>query len=890
MKKILTFTLISLLLFLPLVRAGWWEDFWNLFGVKLAIADYTVELGGSCVENKDCIGYPDNICNGVWTMCCPDDVYVPSDSTYSESYDLCTAGEGTTTTTTTTGGESCTVYYDGTYKDCVCSSGDIVCGDECVNGQWVDDIQRIQCTDSGYECQVASGDFSVNGELYPQGTPGRYYVRDVRCGSEATTTTVTQTTTTTTIISGEPYIDEVKAEPNSFTTPQDVDVYCKANSAGSDKTLHLDVRLKNPSGTEIFDSGIIGNGILEVWYSSIPKEKFSSYGTYKAVCNLRETIVWSFDPLLDSKEVSIDYSEEGVTTTTTTTIPDGTTTTTLEGCWIEGKQVTTFDCDEVLILPCVIGQTVEFDCSVCCSGRAKCEETGGAFCTVGVTTTTISVGTTTTTIGPGDVTCVDNGNKLLNVECCPEGYATPTICSDDKCCGYPSNKCVGSYFSRKCGSYTDLGKIVIDEIWWTKDGTQLSDQYKVQIGDTVGLHLKLHSEITQTVEIKLEIKESDPVAITDEVVNVISLGETTLSTTPTVFDEEFKVPSIPDGWFGLLGDADLYFHPLFNGEERCVDGTTGTGSFCGAHGGGKDNSRILKVRKGEGGLAKGIELIDWGFYIGEQKVWQVPEGADVNVKVTMKAISPVSGRLKLILRSDTWMWYDAVKGIEEENIDLTTDDVYVITLAFRPSQDSVLHTETYHINVELDGEDLFGRLPSSRTEDIKVIVGQVLVQEYGWYSGGSKVTEVGSGETVNAVAIFNNIGEAQSSGVGKIKIRQDVKWAGDKDVKQCQQPAQIPSGGNYELVCPFVGEDGTAYHFEVFWNEDKLVERSNSVCTGGGLFGCKDPLDWIIDFIFGRNWLYIIIFIIFAIGGIFLLFFILPFLLQIMLMMKELRE
>jgi hypothetical protein len=136
--------------------------------------------------------------------------------------------------------------------------------------------------------------------------------------------------TTTTIPIQESKITELSVSPASFQTPQTVKVECKALRGENDKrTLHLDIRMNDPRGKEILDSGNLGNDKLEVTHY-ITSSYFTEGGDYKVICNLRETVL-GIDPLIDSKNAIVKYSPLPSTTTSTTILTTTTriTTTTI---------------------------------------------------------------------------------------------------------------------------------------------------------------------------------------------------------------------------------------------------------------------------------------------------------------------------------------------------------------------------------------------------------------------------------------------------------------------------------------------------------------------------------------------------------------------------------
>jgi len=133
--------------------------------------------------------------------------------------------------------------------------------------------------------------------------------------------------TTATIIIEETKIIELSTSPDNPHTPQNITVKCKAlRATGDTRTLHLDIRLKNPSGNEILDSGNLGDDELDVTYEILTFE-FTETGDYKVICNLRETSLLP-DPLIDSKNTIVSYSTPAIPSTTTTRITTTTRQTT----------------------------------------------------------------------------------------------------------------------------------------------------------------------------------------------------------------------------------------------------------------------------------------------------------------------------------------------------------------------------------------------------------------------------------------------------------------------------------------------------------------------------------------------------------------------------------
>ncbi|MDI6826846.1 MAG: hypothetical protein QMD36_06755, partial [Candidatus Aenigmarchaeota archaeon] len=101
-------------------------------------------------------------------------------------------------------------------------------------------------------------------------------------------------TTTTIIPVGISAISELSVDPTSFQIPQTVTVKCKAQrGTGDERTLHLDMRMNDPSGKEIVDSGNLGNDRLDVTHYIT--SSFTEGGDYKIICNLRETRI-GIDP------------------------------------------------------------------------------------------------------------------------------------------------------------------------------------------------------------------------------------------------------------------------------------------------------------------------------------------------------------------------------------------------------------------------------------------------------------------------------------------------------------------------------------------------------------------------------------------------------------------
>jgi len=459
----------------------------------------------------------------------------------------------------------------------------------------------------------------------------------------------------------------------------------------------------------------------------------------------------------------------------------------------------------------------------------------------------------------------------ITVDCCPEGYSVKALtCDSNKCCEGLS--CQGGWFEDDtCLPHTDINKIKVEKICWMLGDECLPNNYKINVGKEVYLYTKISSEISQRVKINYEIKESDPEF--DDFVYKTEAKDYSLSSAPIIIKKKWTVPALEDGWFGASGDAEFYFHPLFNNIERT----------------GKDNSPMLVVRKPTEGETLGLTLVDWGFYVNGEKVNQVPEGTIFTAKAKVKALKPVEGYLKLILKSDSWIWFDAVKKTEEKYITLTTDETTEISLNYRASQDSSLHQETYHLDILFEGKEIVDRLPADSTEDIAVVKGVVLVGEYGWFKDNIKVKDVGSGETAIARAVFENIADVPATASAKIVIRQDKKWASDETVKTLERPMSLSSGSQAVLDCPFAGEDRTSYHFEVYWGKDKLVERSPSVCFGDPILHCRDPLDWIWDLVIGRNWVYFVIIGAILIGLFLFLVFLLPLLVPALRAFLEIR-
>jgi len=206
-----------------------------------------------------------------------------------------------------------------------------------------EDIKNLKCMVDGIERRCVITEASIipgqSGNVLIEGiTPGihelQLYTKSMSerltwKAEENSIVNVPNPTTTTTIIIEETKIIELSTSPDNPQTPQNVTVKCKAQRAtGDDRKLHLDIRLNNPSGNEILNSGNLGDDELDITYE-ILFLKFTETGDYKVICNLRETTLL-IDPLIDSKNLIVSYSSLVTTTTTTamTTTTVGATTTT----------------------------------------------------------------------------------------------------------------------------------------------------------------------------------------------------------------------------------------------------------------------------------------------------------------------------------------------------------------------------------------------------------------------------------------------------------------------------------------------------------------------------------------------------------------------------------
>ena len=161
-----------------------------------------------------------------------------------------------------------------------------------------EDIEDLKCMVDGTERRCVIAEASIipgkSGNVLIEGiTPGihdlQLYTKSMsqkltwEAEAEAIVELPNPTTTTTTII-GETSIIELSANPNSFQIPQNVIVTCRAQrKTGDDRRLHLDIRLNDPAGKEILNSGNLGDNKLDVTYeipSSIFSEKGGSFSFY----------------------------------------------------------------------------------------------------------------------------------------------------------------------------------------------------------------------------------------------------------------------------------------------------------------------------------------------------------------------------------------------------------------------------------------------------------------------------------------------------------------------------------------------------------------------------------------------------------------------------------
>ncbi len=261
-----------------------------------------------------------------------------------------------------------------------------------------------------------------------------------------------------------------------------------------------------------------------------------------------------------------------------------------------------------------------------------------------------------------------------------------------------------------------------------------------------------------------------------------------------------------------------------------------------------------------GDVQEGLILKDWGFLVDGKKSASVPEGAEFQLYVTVQAANDVTGKAKVELRSDTWLLPDTVKAFAEENLAMVKGETKTVSLTFTASQDSGIHQETYHGNFYLDGKDLFGRLPSNRNEDLKVIKGNVLVESYGWFKDSKPVADKVQ-FPLKAVAVFRETSGVATSGLAEIHVRQDVALWGDTTVKVCKKELSVPASSAANAECELAAGDDAKYHFEVYWRGDKVVERSDSACVVNGfsLFGCEGALDWFSKIFFGTNTIWFIL-------------------------------
>jgi hypothetical protein len=448
-------------------------------------------------------------------------------------------------------------------------------------------------------------------------------------------------------------------------------------------------------------------------------------------------------------------------------------------------------------------------------------------------------------------------------------------------------------------------KIELIDIAWYKGDTKLLPEAKVLEGEEVSvvIRLKANRDVSKLEGLSAQLVESDMWPNPDDVYNVQM----------PVFVKDWKAGKIleirgvwkayfsPDGWFGLLGDSDWRFKLDFAGRRLgetptlkvgdvknfvqpyeefkwgavVVDNFTNPSSIPTTDG----TSKTDQIPPAY--VEKPIEIVDWGFFVNNKKISQLWDNTPFELKVKVRALMQVSGTLKLELRAESFGWLpDPVKTFETKDVRLNPGDIAEISLKYIAVNDRLITakmmgwTQEYHFDLYLDNEKIF------TSPKVKVAKGEVIVVDYGWKDLKNTINE---GDTTTAIAWFQRSG-GMEEGIGKIIIKREKAWWFDPVVESCQKSLLVSTEPT-QLTCTFTPSEANKYHFEVWWNDDKLVDRSQDLCVKNILGFCRPFVESIMDWI-ARNWWIVAIFVLMII----FLPLILKFILGILVIFKEIQR
>jgi len=494
----------------------------------------------------------------------------------------------------------------------------------------------------------------------------------------------------------------------------------------------------------------------------------------------------------------------------------------------------------------------------------------------------------------------ESGESVIN---CPQDC--PGVCGDGICndywedknncpedCGYPETTTTTTLppttSEEEEEEEEEKEKIElkpeIREIAWYQGDTKILDQGKILEGSDVSVlvKIKFNKNITKFEGFSGQVIEDDQFPEPDDVWQIEIPVKEVPKTGFITLKGDWKAWHIEDGWFGWTGSADWRFEIWYQGKKLAsttifkVDNDKSklppsdwnvfkwsieTEEV-------SNPSEVDEIDAGETGIINAptpsdvepFKLKSWGFYVGKEKRQQLFEGEEFTAKVVLDSYVSGSGTLRIGVYKDNWFTPDTLIFENEKEVSFDVGDELEISVDGVAKQANWAHDTTYHLAVWMDDEKIIDRLPKNRNDDIRIVKGEVAIKDYGWVKGSDNtpIEESEVDEQIKAIAYYTLSGGKKE---GRVKInikRHKALWL-DPNVKSCSLDVILTADRDFGYVCKFVPEEPGKYHFEVYWNNEKLVDRSDTVCVKSGLLGCETPLDFISN-IFSGTWMYLLIF------------------------------